>query len=746
MPWTINDVEEHKKGLTPEQKKKWVSIANGVLKSCQAEGGEDCDAKAIQIANSKVGGTMKITNIKAIGDWELDVLAAPFGDVSNKDSDGEFFTPMTKFYLDKVRPLPVWYHGYSEDGKPMGDPETLGETKEITVKQDGVWLRIALDKASEYAQKVWEAAKQGLARASSGTAPHLRRINEVTGEIRHWPMFEISLFNLTDKMMPANQYAIATPVLKMMYNIAELESLEVEGEGEQQSPNTSVEKSDNKTLTRSIEMDNENEVKGVTLDEIKKVVAESIPDVSAIVKAEFDARKSAEDAVKAREDEIAEIKKQAKDEATKAAEEELKARLRLPNLEFPTVLKYADSKFDNMDAGEQALMVAILQEKNKPISDVALKSLAAKLESDKTEVGSYGRQAMKSAGIKADEVNYSTYATYGDEWVGVAYSNSLWERIRMESNVIQKLAPYSVEVPQGMESIVIPLESTDPIFYKMAQATAIDSTLKVPAATVANSPIQTGNQTLTLSKLGGRTIFTGEMEEDSLIPWMPQLMKQLQYSGQDYLESAVIDGDNNATSVQNINDIAGTPAATDWFMLFDGFRVVPLVTNSANSRSAAGSLGVEDYLETVKLLGTSGRNALDRNRVSLIIDPNVHWKTLALPEVETRDVFSAATVEGGQVRGLWGYDIIVNGNMCKASATQKSNTAGKIDQDTTGNNLYGSILAVRWDQWRLGWKRRMKIETNRIANADVTEIVAQMRVGLTYRDTEASAITYYVGV
>jgi hypothetical protein len=223
-------------------------------------------------------------------------------------------------------------------------------------------------------------------------------------------------------------------------------------------------------------------------------------------------------------------------------------------------------------------------------------------------------------------------------------------------------------------------------------------------------------------------------------------MKQLQYSGQDYLESAIIDGDNNATSVQNINDIAGTPAATDWFMLFDGFRVVPLVTNSANSRSAAGSLGVEDYLETVKLLGTSGRNALDRNRVSLIIDPNVHWKTLALPEVETRDVFSAATVEGGQVRGLWGYDIIVNGNMCKASATQKSNTAGKIDQDTTGNNLYGSILAVRWDQWRLGWKRRMKIETNRIANADVTEIVAQMRVGLTYRDTEASAITYYVGV
>lgn len=53
MPWTVADVDKHKKGLTPAQKKKWVTIANSALKQCQTSGGSDCEGKAIRIANSK---------------------------------------------------------------------------------------------------------------------------------------------------------------------------------------------------------------------------------------------------------------------------------------------------------------------------------------------------------------------------------------------------------------------------------------------------------------------------------------------------------------------------------------------------------------------------------------------------------------------------------------------------------------------------------------------------------------------
>jgi hypothetical protein len=54
MPWSSSDVDQFKKGLSRKQKKKWVAVANGVLRSCIEDGGTDekCSGKAIKIANS----------------------------------------------------------------------------------------------------------------------------------------------------------------------------------------------------------------------------------------------------------------------------------------------------------------------------------------------------------------------------------------------------------------------------------------------------------------------------------------------------------------------------------------------------------------------------------------------------------------------------------------------------------------------------------------------------------------------
>lgn len=57
MPWTISDVDRHKQGLTDEEKRRWVAIANAALARCLDDGGEqsECDATAIRIANGTVG-------------------------------------------------------------------------------------------------------------------------------------------------------------------------------------------------------------------------------------------------------------------------------------------------------------------------------------------------------------------------------------------------------------------------------------------------------------------------------------------------------------------------------------------------------------------------------------------------------------------------------------------------------------------------------------------------------------------
>jgi len=56
MPWTIADVDKHKKGLTDAQKRRWVSIANSVRIKCLEEGKKEayCDASAIRQANATV--------------------------------------------------------------------------------------------------------------------------------------------------------------------------------------------------------------------------------------------------------------------------------------------------------------------------------------------------------------------------------------------------------------------------------------------------------------------------------------------------------------------------------------------------------------------------------------------------------------------------------------------------------------------------------------------------------------------
>jgi hypothetical protein len=57
MPWTIADVDKHKKGLSPKGKRQWVKVANSVLSKCMADGGEEatCAASAIRQANGVTG-------------------------------------------------------------------------------------------------------------------------------------------------------------------------------------------------------------------------------------------------------------------------------------------------------------------------------------------------------------------------------------------------------------------------------------------------------------------------------------------------------------------------------------------------------------------------------------------------------------------------------------------------------------------------------------------------------------------
>ena len=684
--------------------------------------------------------TLEVGAVKAAGDWTLDVLGVPFGGpLKGKDTDGQYFSDKTNLHLELMPEIPVYYyHGRDPNGKPMGEPVIVGKAKFDHKDAKGYWFKAILDKTLELAKRVWDAAKNGIARASSDSASQYVRFNQATGEITNWPLIGISVFDADGKRQPANAYAVAMPAAKMMFENAGMTMPDYPEEQEPQADGRGAEAQSVANAQASI---GTKSAKGVLEMETKEIQEM----IGAALKADREAR-AAEDKAEADKKSALDVAVEIAVKAEKAKwEAEVAKGRRLPGGGgFATIAKDGDLwKYDNLDAGDQAVLIGVLASAHKNISPHAYKALAVKLAGDKSETGEIGRNAMKMAGVKADEIDYSTLANYGDEWVGIAYSNALWEAIRIGTFVVDKLP--QVEIPQDYESIYLPLESTDPVWYNVAENLTSVTAGAVPTPTVAASALGTGRVLLSLAKLGARVVWTGELDEGSLIPFTGQLRAQLAASGAEYLESAVIDGDPTL-SVANINATDGAGGtAGKWYTVWNGMRMSALITTAANSRSAAGGLDVTDYLETVKLMGTGGRNALDVTKVGFIIDASTHFKTLTLPELLTKDVFSSPTIEGGKITSLWGYPVNISGAMCKNSAKRLSTAAGDISLTDSGN-LYGTILAVRWDQWKFGWRRRMTMETTRFANSDSNEIVAMVRCGLIQRDTEASAVTYYVGV
>lgn len=704
--------------------------------------------------------------VKAAGEWELDVLYMPYGGPKNgKDAQGEYFSARTEEHADKFpHPVILYYHGFDPSGKPQGAPEVIGKALTRWADSAGRWVRIKLDSMSQYARRIWDSAQKGLARASSGSIAHLVR-RDADGHLTNWPVVEISLIDTDGKRQPANSYAVALPATKSLYQRAGIEfPADITDDGATpQATGTPVgdpaEQGAKSQSQSSGELDmDEQKVSEIVAAALKAENARREAEQKAEAERQSKEQERIDAAVKAAEAKAAKEMEAMKAEYVKAG--------RLPLGEAPYQARFAEvSKYDDLDANDMAFLAATLTSKQGNVkgrlSESAAKALAIKIAEDKSEavdingreinLGEAGRMGLKALGIdpadvvsaKANEVNYSTLASYGDEWVGVEYSRRLWPAVRANTFVLQKLP--QVEVPQGTESIKIPLESADPTFYKVAQTTDENATTKTPNATVPSSKLGTANQTLTVDKGGGRVQYSGEMEEDSLIPWASQLRAQLEKAAAENFEHVVIDGDTETGATTNINTIGGTPGGAEFYLLANGFRKLALVTNTANSASI-GALADTSFLTVKNLMGAAGKNAADKQRVDFILDPNVYDKALQLASVKTADVFPNATVVEGELTKIWGYNVFRSYFMHWLSTTNpyKANTSGKVNLTNQALNTTGAFLMVRWDQWLFGWKRRILMETVRIPRADVTEITATMRFGLVYRDIEASAIGYNV--
>lgn len=652
--------------------------------------------------------------VKRLGPNKFGGYLVRFTGEDAPDLTGDYFDATTYFGKEAGEwRVPVLFH--------HGLNQKMGNTvlAEGSLRKDewGIWMEGILDEREEYTKYVMDLIDKGALGLSSGAVGVPEWVPGAKASfIKSWVIGEGSLTHT-----PAEPKTLVVPLksIKAAANFFSGDS--TEAPVAEEPVTTDQTKSDSTTMEPNVTTTTGHitvAAPGLTIEDVNKAIDAKNDALLAALDARAEAREKA---------------------ASKTVEPEFSA---------PAVITDGSTrKYDSVKTSDLAFTYEFL--KSNPKADNPTDAMARELvkrmgsNDDKVADPAAKQDFHKSyrGPVKSDEIMYSTLSGYGDQWVGVAYSSSLWDEVRSATNVVSRIP--SFEFPAGAESMVDPINNGDPTYYKVAQAANLSANPGgIPTNTVTASQAGTSNVTHTLAKFGARVLYTGELNEDAVIRVAPELQRLLSVSGAEHLESAVIDGDSATGGTTNINDIAGTPGGSEYWLNFDGFRKLALVTNTANARSA-GTLTASDFTETAKLLGTAGQYA-EIGKASFIVDANTYWTTLNLAEVKTRDVNSAATVENGQVTRMYGFDLMPSFHMHKAQPSRKANSAGKIDLDTAGNNTTGSILMVRWDRWKLGYRRRMTLETNRIAAADTTEIVVMMRASLKYRDTDAAAISYNV--
>jgi phage I-like protein len=169
MPFVIEDVEKHKKGLSPEAAGKWVSIANDAYDSCMADGNDEkCGPLAIMTANSKVDEEKQAIESNlfiALSEGDLTEVKILYPGYFEHDQYGKF--EITEKDIDKA--VKNWTEKnavrFDENGNPQlpfsyqhagheSDPEkskASGWIKELFKKGKELWAKVDwTPKAKEY--------------------------------------------------------------------------------------------------------------------------------------------------------------------------------------------------------------------------------------------------------------------------------------------------------------------------------------------------------------------------------------------------------------------------------------------------------------------------------------------------------------------------------------------------------------------------------------------------------------------
>lgn len=308
---------------------------------------------------------------------------------------------------------------------------------------------------------------------------------------------------------------------------------------------------------------------------------------------------------------------------------------------------------------------------------------------------------------------------YGSQLIGAQYVGDLWEAAREKSVLFALLETFEMTAPTAY----LPVEVDFPEMLYVSQSATSGAS--------AYSTSKTGSQRVQVDadKFVIHQMFSGEMDEDSIIPFIPFLRRQADLALAFYSDSLLLNGDTTNAGTGNINLDDADPADTKHYLAADGLRHVGLVDNTNNQKNMAGAITFAAMqAQKGRMMDTTNKvdwgHPIDPNDLVRVCDPETADKIALLDEFITVDKMgSQATVLTGQQGKIGGNPLLATMAMSKTEADGKVSTTGS-------NNVKGQLVAFNKRGFIAGWRRRVKVETERLPATDQTRIVHSLRLGL----------------
>ncbi len=451
-------------------------------------------------------------------------------------------------------------------------------------------------------------------------------------------------------------------------------------------------------------MDNETQVKTDTpvKDPIEVLAAEMRVLADAVKSAQKNAEKTGEvrsddqEKIAKMEAEITKLRKEADDYANykrRAAyevdEDSTETRIIKPNM-IKSILELPSTKDSNFSQIQQAN------------DDLYLGMVALGLQSpwQSRALTEYVKSSYPAA-FKAMETGTSSA---GGSWIPTGFSRNLIELVRLEERVAALHSRFTMPT----NPYTFPVEGADINAYVVAERTgdddAVDSTKFVPAETPGTS-----NNTFTAKKVGVRSVFSGEISEDSILPILPYVRGKIVRSLAAAQENTVINGDVRVSGA-----IDGVTLSTNQVTAYDGYR---RAIQLAGTTFDCGTLNIANIRAARAGMGVYG---VDTSNLVYICSIAGYHKLLGLSEVITVDKFGPrATILNGQLGSLDGIPIIIS------EYVSDTLTGAGVLRGTSNKT---ELLLVRKDMFQFGDWRQITLKQREVIETDQYVMVALQRL------------------